>query len=135
MITPVVSRSDSPIAVTVQRRKTAVTQGGLYYWQDEREVPDQWNVAFDYPKKKMGVTFNCTFNNVHVGEMAQYLGRDGTLDGFEALVPGAVVYVTPGEQGLQHIVLGFRGRGFDPTGPLVDRRGGAPEHPRTVGRR
>ena len=60
--------------------ESAVTQGGLYYWQDEREVPDQWHVAFDYPKKKMGVTFNCTFHNVHAGEMAQYLGRDMTLE-------------------------------------------------------
>ncbi|MFN7998576.1 MAG: Gfo/Idh/MocA family oxidoreductase [Bryobacteraceae bacterium] len=60
--------------------ESAVTQGGLYFWQDEREVPDQWNVAFDYPKRKQAVTFACTFNSVHVGEMAQYLGRDMTLE-------------------------------------------------------
>jgi hypothetical protein len=36
--------------------------------------------------------------------------------------PGAVVYVTPGEQGLQHIYVAFRGRGFDPMTPLVSAR-------------
>ncbi len=60
--------------------ESAVTQGGLYFWKDEREVPDMWNVAFDYPKKKLAVTFACSFHNVHVGEMAQYLGRDATLE-------------------------------------------------------
>jgi predicted dehydrogenase len=60
--------------------ETVVTQGGLYYWHDEREVPDMWNVSFDYPKRKQAITFACTFHNVHVGEMAQYLGRDMTLE-------------------------------------------------------
>jgi predicted dehydrogenase len=39
-----------------------------------------WHVLFDYPKKELAVTFNCTFNNTHTGEVAQYLGRDGTLE-------------------------------------------------------
>jgi predicted dehydrogenase len=60
--------------------ESAVTQGGLYYWTNDREVPDQWTVLFDYPKQTLGVHFNCTFHNVHVGEMAQYLGRDLTLE-------------------------------------------------------
>jgi predicted dehydrogenase len=60
--------------------ESAVTQGALYFWKDGRDVPDMWNVAFDYPKQELAVTFQCTFNNRHVGEMAQYLGRDKTLE-------------------------------------------------------
>ena len=60
--------------------ESAVTQGGLYFWKDGRDVPDLWNVAFDYPKQEMAVTFHCTFNSRHVPEMAQYLGRDKTLE-------------------------------------------------------
>ena len=60
--------------------ESAVTQGGLYFWTNDREVPDQWTVLFDYPKQNLGVHFTCTFHNVHVGEMAQYLGRDLTLE-------------------------------------------------------
>jgi predicted dehydrogenase len=60
--------------------ESAVTHGGLYFWTDDREVPDQWTVLFDYPKQQLGVHFTCTFHNVHVGEVAQYLGRDMTLE-------------------------------------------------------
>ncbi len=56
------------------------TQGNLYYWTKAQEVPDMWHVLFDYPKQQLAVTFNCNFHNRHVGELAQYLGRDGTLD-------------------------------------------------------
>ena len=60
--------------------ETAVTQGGLYFWKDGRDVPDMWHVAFDYPKQELAVTFNCAFHNRHVGEVAQFLGRDKTLE-------------------------------------------------------
>jgi predicted dehydrogenase len=60
--------------------ESAVTHGALYFWKDGRDVPDIWNVAFDYPTQELALTFHCTFNNRHVGEMAQYLGRDKTLE-------------------------------------------------------
>ena len=37
--------------------ETAVTQGGKYFWKEDREVPDMWHVLFDYPKKELAVTF------------------------------------------------------------------------------
>jgi predicted dehydrogenase len=60
--------------------ETAVTQGGLYFWKGDRDVPDMWHVLFDYPTKELAVTFNCTFHNRHVGEVEQYLGREMTLE-------------------------------------------------------
>ena len=60
--------------------ESAVTQGGNYFWLGDREVPDMWHVLFDYPKKKLAVTFGCSFHNRHVGEVAQFLGRDATLE-------------------------------------------------------
>jgi len=60
--------------------ETTVTQGGNYFWKDGRDVPDQWNVLMDYPTKEMSVSFMCTFNNRHYGEVEQYLGRDKTLE-------------------------------------------------------
>lgn len=56
------------------------TQGNLYYWNADQEVPDMWHVLFDYPAKQLAVTFNCNFHNDHVGELEQYLGRDGTVE-------------------------------------------------------
>ncbi len=60
--------------------ETAVTQGNKYFWKEDRDVPDMWHVLFDYPKKELALTFACAFHNRHVGEVAQYLGRDKTLE-------------------------------------------------------
>lgn len=60
--------------------ETAVTQGGKYFWKEDREVPDMWHVLFDYPKKELAVTFGCSFHNAHVGELIQFLGRDLTME-------------------------------------------------------
>ena len=59
---------------------TAVTQGGVYFWKDGRDAPDTWNVMFDYPNRETVVSFQCTFNNRHYGEVEQYLGREMTLE-------------------------------------------------------
>jgi len=60
--------------------ESCVTQGDLYFWKDGRDVPDMWHVLFDYPKRELAITFACCFHNRHVGEVAQYLGRDKTLE-------------------------------------------------------
>jgi predicted dehydrogenase len=60
--------------------ETAATQGGKYFWKEDREVPDMWHVLFDYPKKELAVTFACSFHNRHTGELIQLLGRDLTLE-------------------------------------------------------
>lgn len=60
--------------------ETTVTQGGNYFWKDGRDVPDQWNVLMDYPKRELSVSFACTFNNRHYGEVEQFLGREKTLE-------------------------------------------------------
>ena len=60
--------------------ESAVTQGGTYFWQGDRDVPDMWHVCYDYPKQKLAVTFACGFHNRHVGEVIQILGREQTLE-------------------------------------------------------
>lgn len=56
------------------------TMGGLYFWKQDRDVPDQWHVMFEYPKKETSVTFACTFHNRHQGTNTYFLGRDATLE-------------------------------------------------------
>lgn len=60
--------------------ESAMTQGGKYFWKEDREVPDMWHVLFDYPKQDLAVTFGCSFHNNHVGEMIHFLGRDLTME-------------------------------------------------------
>lgn len=56
------------------------TMGGLYYWKKDREVPDQWHVMFEYPKKQMNVTFACSFHNRHHGTTTFIFGREATIE-------------------------------------------------------
>ncbi|MBZ5584627.1 MAG: hypothetical protein LAQ30_20925, partial [Acidobacteriia bacterium] len=56
------------------------TMGGLYFWKQDREVPDQWHVMFEYPKKQMNVTFACTFQNRHHGTNTYIFGREASLE-------------------------------------------------------
>jgi predicted dehydrogenase len=60
--------------------ETVMTQGDRYFWKDDRDVPDQWHVLYDYPKKETAMSFECVFHNRHRGELAQYLGREKTLE-------------------------------------------------------
>ncbi len=56
------------------------TQGSLYFWKQDREVPDQWHVSFEYPKKELTCTFACTFHNRHHGTNTYIFGRDATIE-------------------------------------------------------
>ncbi len=56
------------------------TMGGLYFWKQDREVPDQWHTMFEYPKKDLNVTFACNFQNKHQGTNTYIFGRDATIE-------------------------------------------------------
>jgi predicted dehydrogenase len=56
------------------------TMGGLYFWTKDREVPDQWHVMFEYPKKQLNVTFACTFHNRHHGTNTYIFGREASIE-------------------------------------------------------
>ena len=60
--------------------ETMVTQGGIYFWQDDREVPDMWHTIMDYPKQDLAISFGACTHSVHVGEMTHILGREKTLE-------------------------------------------------------
>ncbi len=56
------------------------TQGALYFWTEDRDVPDQWHALMEYPKQKLTVTFACTFHNRHHGTCTYLFGRDASLE-------------------------------------------------------
>jgi len=56
------------------------TMGGLYFWKQDREVPDQWHVSFEYPKQELNVLFSNTFHSRHSGTGTYILGRDAALE-------------------------------------------------------
>lgn len=56
------------------------TSGALYFWKQDREVPDQWHAFFEYPEQELTVIFTSTFHNRHANHGTFILGRDGTLE-------------------------------------------------------
>jgi predicted dehydrogenase len=56
------------------------TMGGLYFWKQDRNVPDQWHVLYEYPQKQMNVVFLSNFANRHEGTNTYILGRDATIE-------------------------------------------------------
>lgn len=60
--------------------ETAVTHGATYCWEDDRDVPDQWHVVLDYPKRKLAVVFGSAVHNGRAGRFNQLLGREATLE-------------------------------------------------------
>jgi len=38
--------------------KSAVASGGIYYWKDNREIPDVLHATFEYPEKEMTLTYS-----------------------------------------------------------------------------
>jgi predicted dehydrogenase len=60
--------------------ETVTAQGDLYFWKQDRDVPDMWHVFFDYPKQELLVTFDCTFHNRHHGTANFLFGRDATME-------------------------------------------------------
>jgi predicted dehydrogenase len=60
--------------------ESCMTQGGLYFWKKDQEVPDTWNAIFDYPKQDLVMTFGSNFQSKHDGDIVQLLGREGTIE-------------------------------------------------------
>ena len=57
----------------------AVTMtGGLYLWNDGREVPDTMSVSMDHPEDML-FTWNSGFGNSSLGVTENVLGTDGTI--------------------------------------------------------
>ncbi|MFC1537650.1 Gfo/Idh/MocA family protein, partial [Gemmatimonadota bacterium] len=64
--------------------KTCVASGGVYYWHDDREVPDLWNVIYDYPDRSLAMTYTRNKSASGSGIVqggTHYCGHNATLSG------------------------------------------------------
>jgi predicted dehydrogenase len=59
--------------------KSVMCNGGVHYWQDDREVPDTVTAAFEYPNH-FHINYSSMFANVHYGYGEQLLGSEGTME-------------------------------------------------------
>jgi predicted dehydrogenase len=65
--------------------RTIMANGGIYFWHDGREVPDNWHAIFQYGTEEDGfmVQYSSMFANTKFMYGEQYLGSEGTLEVME----------------------------------------------------
>lgn len=59
--------------------KSVVASGGIYYWKDNREIPDSMHVVFEYPDKDLTLLYSanlaCSKNRGRI-----IMGHDATME-------------------------------------------------------
>jgi predicted dehydrogenase len=53
--------------------------GGTYYFKDPRDIPDVFNVVFEYPDRGLSLTYDCTLKNSKLRNKS-FLGDKGTME-------------------------------------------------------
>lgn len=67
---------------------TAIASGGIYFYKDGREVPDLYQVVYEYPERNLTVKYSATLaNSWRRGKL--FMGNDATMD----LTDGVNVFV------------------------------------------
>jgi predicted dehydrogenase len=63
---------------------SAVSSGGIYYFKDGREVPDTWQVTFEYPERDLTLLYSATLaSNRSRGKII--MGHDANMEVGEIL--------------------------------------------------
>lgn len=98
---------------------TILAQGGIYLWNDGREVPDTWHSVLQY--KDFTVDYTCMFGNSRFGYGEQFLGSEGTLEVLDlrTLTFTPERFTAPGGAGVSEEAAGHLGCGFPQSGPGV----------------
>lgn len=59
--------------------QSVVSSGGIYYWKDNREIPDVLNCAFEYPDRQMTLTYSATLANGR-SRGRVFMGHDASME-------------------------------------------------------
>jgi len=58
--------------------ESAVASGGIYYFKDGRDVPDVWQVVYEYPNRNLTLVYSATLANQYRREKL-FMGHDATM--------------------------------------------------------
>jgi predicted dehydrogenase len=64
--------------------KSAVSSGGIYYWKDNREIPDVLHCVFEYPERELSLLFSATLSSSRPRGRV-IMGNDGSMNLGESL--------------------------------------------------
>lgn len=64
--------------------KSAVSSGGIYYWKDNREIPDVLHCVFEYPDRDLTLLYSANLANSR-DRGRVFMGHDATMELGESL--------------------------------------------------
>ena len=96
--------------------KSAVASGGIYYFKDGRNVPDVFQVSYEYPDRNLTFVYSATLANGNNRGLV-FMGHDGTMRVSESLTVLADNNSTRYEQKLKDGLI-------DPSRPMFTYRPG-----------
>jgi len=59
--------------------KSAVSSGGIYYWKDDRDMPDLLHCVFEYPDRDLTLLYSATLSNSR-SRGRVFMGHDATME-------------------------------------------------------
>ncbi len=59
--------------------KSVVSSGGIYYWKDNRDMPDTLQSVFEYPDRDLSLLFSATLANSRLRGRV-FMGHDASMD-------------------------------------------------------
>ncbi len=96
--------------------RSAVASGGIYYYQDGRDVPDVFQAVFEYPDRDLTLVYSATLaSGRHRGKL--FMGHDATMEVGSGLTVSADHSSTRYEEKIEEGVI-------DPAMPLLTYRPG-----------
>ena len=59
--------------------KSAVASGGIYFWKDNREIPDMLQAVFEYPEKELTLIYSASLANSRQRGRV-FMGHDASME-------------------------------------------------------
>ena len=91
--------------------KSAVSSGGIYYWKDNRDMPDLLHCVFEYPERNLTLLYSATLANSR-SRGRVFMGHDASME------LGSAISITADGDSTRYkkqIESGL----IDPSGPMV----------------
>ena len=91
--------------------KAVVSSGGIYFWKDDRDMPDTLHCVFEYPDHDMSLIYSATLENSR-SRGRVFMGRDASME------LGNSISITADGESLRYkkqIDAGL----IDPSGPMI----------------
>ncbi|MCE5346538.1 MAG: Gfo/Idh/MocA family oxidoreductase [Bacteroidales bacterium] len=91
--------------------KTVVSSGGIYYWKDDRDMPDTLHCVFEYPDRDLTLLYTASLANSRPRGRV-FMGRDASME------LGNSISITADGESLKYkkqIEAGL----IDPSGPMI----------------